>query len=282
MGMSAGIWKIFLKSKEQKDSIFKRDLLSLGKRESGRLLKLHSQSRERIQNRVSGNVIVFQEVILVRNRSSERIGLTLCYGNGENEETDIFVSEVSDPGKLTVLHRELKCVMEIDVMEVMKCMTKSSHRFGLLLRRQICLNPVWIGGLRSPDSLALSRQPPGLATHTKCDGDHYHHSSLWYFCQEYDLLNEHRETSRLHMEWPNSEKLAQSIADVAIPKAKIDFSNKYGFLFSISMRLQYQIVAQMTQGASKVFIPSHTWVKPPFWWISWNTIHQNYVLWTTQ
>lgn len=36
----------------------------------------------------------FEEVTLKRNKSCERIGLTLCYGNGDNEETDIFVSEV--------------------------------------------------------------------------------------------------------------------------------------------------------------------------------------------
>ncbi len=43
-------------------------------------------------------------------------------------------------------------------------MVQSGHRFGLLVRRQICLNPVWLGGLRSTASLALSRRPFGLAT----------------------------------------------------------------------------------------------------------------------
>ncbi|MCP3661473.1 MAG: hypothetical protein GY696_03090 [Gammaproteobacteria bacterium] len=43
-------------------------------------------------------------------------------------------------------------------------MIQSSHRFGLLFRRQICLNPVCLGGLRSQASLALSRRPSGLAT----------------------------------------------------------------------------------------------------------------------
>ncbi len=31
-----------------------------------------------------------------------------------------------------------------------ECIIHSSHRFGLLLRRQICLNPVWLSALRSP------------------------------------------------------------------------------------------------------------------------------------
>ncbi|MCP3661031.1 MAG: hypothetical protein GY696_00820 [Gammaproteobacteria bacterium] len=35
-------------------------------------------------------------------------------------------------------------------------MIQSSHRFGLLCHHQICRNPVWLGELRSPVSLALS------------------------------------------------------------------------------------------------------------------------------
>ncbi len=44
-------------------------------------------------------------------------------------------------------------------------MIQSSHRFGLLLRRQICLNPVWLGGLRSPDSLGLRLATLALTAH---------------------------------------------------------------------------------------------------------------------
>ncbi len=40
-------------------------------------------------------------------------------------------------------------------------MMESRHGFGLLLRRQICLNAIWPGG--QPASLALSLRPIGLA-----------------------------------------------------------------------------------------------------------------------
>ncbi len=48
--------------------------------------------------------------------------------------------------------------------KVSECMILSSHRYGLLLRRQVWMNPVWLGGLLSPAALALSRPPFGLAT----------------------------------------------------------------------------------------------------------------------
>ncbi len=41
-------------------------------------------------------------------------------------------------------------------------MIQSSHRFGLP-RRKICLNSVWLGGLRSSASLALTLGPKELA-----------------------------------------------------------------------------------------------------------------------
>ncbi len=53
-------------------------------------------------------------------------------------------------------------------------MVQSSHRFGLLLRPQICLNPVWLSGLRSPASLALSGRQFVLARR------HYMHEELHY------------------------------------------------------------------------------------------------------
>ncbi len=71
-------------------------------------------------------------------------------------------------------------------------MIQSNHPFGLLLRRQICLNPVWLGGLakfvgvclagglRSSASLQLTLGPFGLTTYasphsppTKQDSDKF-------------------------------------------------------------------------------------------------------------
>ncbi len=40
-----------------------------------------------------------------------------------------------------------------------ECMIQSNYRFGPLLRRQICLNTVWHGGLWPVASLALSLDP---------------------------------------------------------------------------------------------------------------------------
>ncbi len=104
-----------------------------------------------------------------------------------------------------------------------ECMIQSSHRFGILLRRQICLNPVWPGGLRSPASLELSLLPIGraaltltahppncietnLATprrtkpaawlnQTKCDGitRESQSSSFIIMILLYGLLNDYRE-----------------------------------------------------------------------------------------
>ncbi len=41
-------------------------------------------------------------------------------------------------------------------------MIQSIHRFGLVLRRQIYLKSVWLSGLRSQASPALSLRPIGL------------------------------------------------------------------------------------------------------------------------
>ena len=41
------------------------------------------------------DICMFQEVVLHRSSSDEKLGLTLCYGSLEDEVTDIFISEVS-------------------------------------------------------------------------------------------------------------------------------------------------------------------------------------------
>lgn len=33
------------------------------------------------------------------------------------------------------------------------------------------------------------------------------------------------------------------------------------------IRLQYQIMMMRMLGVRNVFMPNHTWVKPPFWWM---------------
>ncbi len=79
-------------------------------------------------------------------------------------------------------------------------MIQSRHRFCLLLRRQICLNPVLLGGLQSPTSLALSlrrnlatprwTKPTGLIEPWSAMEDHQHRSALWYFRMAYCVINE--------------------------------------------------------------------------------------------
>ncbi len=91
-------------------------------------------------------------------------------------------------------------------------MIQASHRFGLLLRRQICLNPSWLGGLvyvfasaqQSTDRARYARphslpgklssdkfansaadQTSWLDCIMKCDGEHHFDTSVW--------LNDYRE-----------------------------------------------------------------------------------------
>lgn len=38
----------------------------------------------------------YEEISLKRSKNGKRLGLTLCYGNNDDYDTDIFVSEVSE------------------------------------------------------------------------------------------------------------------------------------------------------------------------------------------
>ena len=49
------------------------------------------------------NFFLFQEVSLQRTNSCDRLGLTLCYGTADEQDTDIFVSEVREEDSWTVL-----------------------------------------------------------------------------------------------------------------------------------------------------------------------------------
>uniref|UniRef100_A0A914YKJ1 PDZ domain-containing protein n=1 Tax=Panagrolaimus superbus TaxID=310955 RepID=A0A914YKJ1_9BILA len=38
--------------------------------------------------------LIYEEITLKRSKNGKRLGLTLCYGNNDEYETDIFVSEI--------------------------------------------------------------------------------------------------------------------------------------------------------------------------------------------
>lgn len=49
------------------------------------------------------------------------------------------------------------------------------------------------------------------------------------------------------------------------------FSRRTGGLASRRILCQYHSVAPAIQGAHAVFMPIHTLVKPPFWWMPWDS-----------